>query len=71
MSAEFVPHNLNLFTHKPLVLSVQESSVLECQSLNSLENATLIEFKSTGFNALYKDLSEKLVPEVKRKTLQK
>lgn len=58
MSAEFVPHNFNLFTHKPLVLSVQESSILECQSLNSLENASIIEFKSTGFNALYKDLSE-------------
>lgn len=56
--SEFVPHNFNLFSQKPIVLSVQESSVLECQSLNSLENATLIEFKSTGFSSLYKDLSE-------------
>jgi hypothetical protein len=53
---EYIPEELDIFTQQPLLMSVANQEVIECSSLNSVENSTIIEFKSSGFMDKYKDL---------------
>lgn len=54
---EFIPSELDILANKPVLLSINDSSVLEYTPLNSLDNAKSIEFLSLAYNDRYKDLS--------------
>lgn len=54
---EFLPDQLDLFTQKPLMLGVLDNEILECNPLNSLDNAANIDFQSHAFPDRMKDLS--------------
>lgn len=54
---EFIPKELDIFSNKPVILCINDSTVQEYTPLNTVDNANSLEFLSLPFNDKYKDLS--------------
>jgi|SRR5690349_21566978 len=52
---EYVPDEFDLFSQQPLMLCVKGNEVLEYKPLNTVENATSIEFNVLPYQNRYKD----------------
>ena len=54
---EYIPEELDIFSERPIIMSVNDSEIIEYSALNSVENSTLLEFHSNSYGDRYKDLS--------------
>lgn len=54
---EYIPEELDIFTQRPILMSIVDQNVIETSSLNSVENSNLIEFKSSAYMDKCKDLN--------------
>lgn len=54
---EIIPEELDLFSQKPVLLCLKESSTIEYSPINTIENASTLEFVSPGYPDLLKDMS--------------
>lgn len=58
---EVLPSSLNLFDVRPSMLAVQESEIIETSPLNSLDNASSLDFTSLAYVDKYKDISSVMI----------
>lgn len=54
---EFIPDELNVFANQPVLQCINDAHHIEYSALNTLDNATTIEFDSLPYDDKYKDLS--------------